>query len=69
MSQVRSQKQIARKLVRVDSTPGLVPSGARRLDGIEMVDIGNGDVAPQWGVELYVYGGTINYGPWADRER
>ena len=67
MSQVRSQ--IAHNVVRVDSFPGLVPTSARRLDGIETVDIGNGDVAPQWGVELYVYGGTINYGPWADRER
>ena len=69
MSQVRSQSQIEHKLIRSDWNPGLVPTGARRLDGIEIVDIGNGDVAPQWGVELYVYGGTINYGPWADRER
>jgi hypothetical protein len=67
MSRVRSQ--IAQKVVGTDSFPGLVPTDARRLDGIGIVDIGNGDVAPQWGVELYVYGGTINYGPWADRER
>ena len=69
MLQVRRQNQSAHKLVGFDSNLGLVPTGARRLDGIEIVDIGNGDVAPQWGVELYVYGGTINYGPWADRER
>jgi hypothetical protein len=67
MSRVRSQ--IARKVVDVDPFAGQVPTGARRLDGIEVVDIGNGDVAPQWGAELYVHGGTINYGPWADRQR
>ncbi|KAJ5550480.1 hypothetical protein N7535_001578 [Penicillium sp. DV-2018c] len=29
----------------------------------------NGAVPPEWGIDLKVDGGTINYGPWADRER
>ena len=29
----------------------------------------NGDAPPEWGIELKVRGGTINYGPWADRQR
>ncbi|KAJ5129780.1 uncharacterized protein N7515_005819 [Penicillium bovifimosum] len=26
-------------------------------------------LSPEWGIDLKVDGGTINYGPWADRER
>ncbi|KAF2747883.1 hypothetical protein M011DRAFT_477050 [Sporormia fimetaria CBS 119925] len=29
----------------------------------------NGSVPPQYGVDIQVFGGTINYGPWADRRR
>ncbi|KAF2760497.1 hypothetical protein EJ05DRAFT_509028 [Pseudovirgaria hyperparasitica] len=29
----------------------------------------NGDLPPAYGMDLQVYGGTINYGPWADRQR
>lgn len=29
----------------------------------------NGDAPPEWGMEMKVKSGTINYGPWADRER
>ncbi|APA06183.1 hypothetical protein SS1G_01342 [Sclerotinia sclerotiorum 1980 UF-70] len=29
----------------------------------------NGDVPPEWGIELYLEGAIINYGPWADRQR
>lgn len=29
----------------------------------------NGDKAPAWGMNLSVKGGTMNYGPWADRLR
>ena len=51
--------------------PGLVPvkidSSPNPLSGSE-VDI-NGDEPPDWGIELKVRGGTINYGPWADRQR
>ncbi|KAG8901896.1 hypothetical protein FRB99_005016 [Tulasnella sp. 403] len=50
---------------------GLVPEDARNLGdtGREVVDVGNGDLAPEWAVELTLYGGTITYGPWADRQR
>lgn len=51
--------------------PGTVPSSADSLRrcpaGFEM-DI-NGDAPPDWGIDLKVRGGTINYGPWADRQR
>lgn len=29
----------------------------------------NGANPPEWGLDLKIEGGTINYGPWADRER
>ncbi|KAJ4390809.1 Macrophage colony-stimulating factor 1 receptor [Gnomoniopsis smithogilvyi] len=29
----------------------------------------NGDVPPAWGINLSIKGGTVNYGPWADRHR
>ncbi|KAI5783158.1 hypothetical protein DFH27DRAFT_276125 [Peziza echinospora] len=29
----------------------------------------NGDIPPQWGIDLSIGGGTVNYGPWADRQR
>ena len=29
----------------------------------------NGDAPPDWGIDLKVRGGTISYGPWADRQR
>jgi hypothetical protein len=29
----------------------------------------NGAPPPEWGIDVKVEGGTINYGPWADRER
>ncbi|KAF5370617.1 hypothetical protein D9758_002040 [Tetrapyrgos nigripes] len=32
-------------------------------------DIGNGDVGPEWGMDLVIFGGTLKYGPWADRQR
>ena len=50
--------------------PGLVPErGSTRIPppAFEM-DI-NGDTPPDWAIELKVRGGTINYGPWADRQR
>lgn len=51
--------------------PGLVPdtinSAPNALAG-SVVDI-NGDAPPDWAIELKVRGGTINYGPWADRQR
>ena len=51
--------------------PGLVPiatqNGTKSWPGSEQ-DI-NGDDPPDWGIELRVCGGTIHYGPWADRQR
>lgn len=50
--------------------PGLVPClGSTRNPppGFE-TDI-NGNIPPDWGIVLKVRGGTINYGPWADRQR
>ena len=50
---------------------GLVPINARPVGtvGLEAVDIGNGDLAPQWGMDFVLHGGLLNYGPWADRQR
>lgn len=50
--------------------PGLVPdsrSTRNPLPGFEG-DI-NGDAPPDWVIELKFRGGTVNYGPWADRQR
>ena len=50
--------------------PGLIPhlGSTRNISpGFEM-DI-NGDIPPDWAIEIKVRGGTINYGPWADRQR
>ena len=50
--------------------PGVIPhlGSTRNISpGFEM-DI-NGDIPPDWAIELKVRGGTINYGPWADRQR
>jgi len=35
----------------------------------DVIDIGNGDTAPEWGFDLIISGGTLKYGPWADRQR
>ena len=29
----------------------------------------NGSIPPEWGIDLAIKGGTINYGPWTDRQR
>lgn len=51
--------------------PGPVPEDARSLGGggRGAIDVGNGDLPPEWGVELIMHGGSIIYGPWADRQR
>lgn len=38
-------------------------------ESIEFLDIGNGDLPPEWTIEAAMYGGSIHYGPWADRQR
>ncbi len=51
--------------------PGLVPQPSHNrtalLPGYRN-DI-NGDLPPEWGIDLQVRGGDIHYGPWTDRER
>ena len=51
--------------------PGLIPSPTDSNSGKISVfasDI-NGNVPPDWGVELRIGGGTISYGPWTDKQR
>jgi hypothetical protein len=48
--------------------PGRVPPLQEQLPTDE-VHIGNGDISPEWGLDIEVVGGTISYGPWADRQR
>ncbi|KAI5865067.1 hypothetical protein GGS23DRAFT_407224 [Durotheca rogersii] len=52
--------------------PGKVASHAalRPLaPGDDPLDEINGTTAPAWAISLSLKGGTINYGPWADRQR
>lgn len=35
----------------------------------DVIDIGNGDTPPEWGLDLVIHGGFLKYGPWADRQR
>lgn len=37
--------------------------------GLEFFDVGNGDLPPEWGIDIVVRGGFFRYGPWADRQR
>jgi len=51
--------------------PGLVPSeleNSMHIDSARPGDI-NGSAPPEYGMDIQVYGGTINYGPWTDRHR
>ncbi|KAI0267154.1 hypothetical protein BC834DRAFT_969170 [Gloeopeniophorella convolvens] len=47
---------------------GVVPIEPRGLDQAGF-EVGNGDAAPEWGLDLVVHGGFLRYGPWADRQR
>lgn len=51
-------------------SPGNVPPNGPRApsQGAYANDI-NGDAPPEWGIDLIIKGGTVNYGPWADRQR
>ncbi|GAA95056.1 uncharacterized protein L969DRAFT_25347 [Mixia osmundae IAM 14324] len=51
--------------------PGRVPDQiSQRAHGLlDSYDIGNGDLAPEWGVDIQIRGGVVNYGPWLDRQR
>ena len=48
--------------------PGRVPPIVQQLPTDED-HIGNGDMSPEWGLDMEVTGGTISYGPWTDRQR
>jgi hypothetical protein len=50
---------------------GYVPSSQDQAKSVQMepIDIGNGDLSPEWGVDIVVRGGYLRYGPWADRQR
>ncbi|KAI4195048.1 MAG: hypothetical protein LQ350_007430 [Teloschistes chrysophthalmus] len=49
--------------------PGLISECKEcEATGEDIEDI-NGSKPPDWSVELYVHGGLISYGPWADRLR
>lgn len=54
-------------------TPALVslrrPETFEKPQDPDSKDDINGDVPPAWGINLSVKGGTVNYGPWADRHR
>jgi len=34
-----------------------------------LYDVGNRDTDPEWGFDVVIFGGTLRYGPWADRQR
>jgi hypothetical protein len=50
-------------------TPGVVP----HQDEIGSLDpkdkFGNVDVPPEYGIDVVIHGGMVQYGPWADRQR
>ncbi|KAF2257829.1 hypothetical protein CC78DRAFT_622296 [Lojkania enalia] len=52
-------------------TPGPVPN---EIDNNALADSArpgdiNGSSPPEYGMDLQIFGGTVNYGPWADRHR
>jgi len=52
--------------------PGLVPNGMAESDtllGSQYLEDINGSKPPDYGLDFGVYGGTVVYGPWADRQR
>jgi hypothetical protein len=51
--------------------PGLVPYDQEMFDVGDKGSAGdiNGSSPPAYGMDLYVHGGYIHYGPWADRQR
>ncbi|KAF4971766.1 hypothetical protein FZEAL_9757 [Fusarium zealandicum] len=48
---------------------GKVPLQSRRGNAKSFPININGDEPPAWGMNFSVKGGTMNYGPWADRQR
>lgn len=54
-------------------SPALVvpqrPGTVEKATASEVIDNINGDDPPAWGINLSIKGGSVNYGPWADRYR
>ncbi|CAL1706934.1 unnamed protein product [Somion occarium] len=48
---------------------GIVPVVPEATAALDPQDIGNGDLPPEWGIDLALNGGSLRYGPWADRQR
>ncbi|CAG8439893.1 14436_t:CDS:10 [Funneliformis mosseae] len=48
---------------------GKVPRNPIPITDSEEIDIGNGDLSPEWGVDLMFTRVQLDYGPWADRQR
>lgn len=48
---------------------GYVPQRNAARTSSDKPDIGNGDLSPEWGVDIRLNGGTLTYGPWTDRQR
>ena len=50
---------------------GIVPARPRTSKSSPVKETSNinGDLPPDWGIDLFFKGATINYGPWADRQR
>ncbi|CAG8472716.1 9921_t:CDS:10 [Diversispora eburnea] len=48
---------------------GKVPSEPILITNPDEIEIGNGDLSPEWGIDLVFENVQINYGPWADRQR
>lgn len=44
---------------------GVVPMIPEAAAALDPQDIGNGDVPPEWGIDLALNGGSLRYGPWA----
>ncbi|KAI9688057.1 MAG: hypothetical protein M1822_001562 [Bathelium mastoideum] len=51
--------------------PGPVPGHHEIQDSSYLVDYSdiNGSVPPEYGLDILVFGGVVNYGPWTDRQR
>lgn len=47
--------------------PAPKPSESVRIDANDK--IGNVDLPPEYGIDLSLHGGSVNYGPWTDRQR
>ncbi|GAB7358947.1 hypothetical protein MBLNU230_g5023t1 [Neophaeotheca triangularis] len=50
------------------TVPPVIEDPEMLADGIYEDDM-NGAKPPDYGLDLYVHGGTVTYGPWADRQR